>query len=144
MLVLQTWDTQLRQSVNCSRYLKYLLTDTRHLHSGTTSWYVFHGCGRTKGVGLLGQFDVIITTYKTLSMEWKKYIHSHRPEESLFSLSWHRIILDEGESLTEPPNGTNFSQLRRFKTRRHRLRKLHVHCRQLIAGQSVGHPFKTG
>lgn len=76
--------------------LNYILTDTRHLHPGAISWHLFHGCGRKKGVGSLGQYDIVITTYTILSMERKKHLQSDRPE-SLFSLWWHRIILDEGE-----------------------------------------------
>ena len=54
-------------------------------------WRIYHGADRNAAV--LGDFDIVLTTYKILSLEWKR--HS---KISLFSYKWHRIVLDEGES----------------------------------------------
>lgn len=45
----------------------------------------------------IGKYDIVITTYNTVALEWKKH---KRPqlttaESQLFENYWHRIILDE-------------------------------------------------
>ena len=47
----------------------------------------------------MGNFDIVITTYETVSQEWKKSKQSSVPlARSLFSFLWHRVVLDEGGS----------------------------------------------
>ena len=47
---------------------------------------------------MLSQFDVVITTFQSVSMEWKNYMsYSGSSSNLLFSLHWHRVALDEGE-----------------------------------------------
>lgn len=54
-------------------------------------------------MALTGRFDVVITTFRTLAMEWKgsnvSMKHSSSITDSLFSVLWHRVILDEGENI---------------------------------------------
>ena len=111
-----------------------------HLHLGTMSWHFFHGRGRMHGVTLLGEFDIVITTYKTLSLEWKK--HSLSPiAESLLSLLWHRVILDEGESSAELSNGTNIWAAQTIQNQRTSVAQascaLHARHRWAVSGTPI-------
>lgn len=68
----------------------------RHLRPGLLSWYVFHG--PKKKTEVLGQYDIVITTFQTVSAEWREKIQSQASTDlSIFSLLWFRVILDEGE-----------------------------------------------
>ncbi|KAK2809460.1 hypothetical protein FQN50_003728 [Emmonsiellopsis sp. PD_5] len=59
---------------------------------------VYHGTGRTKNANKLDQFDVVITTYGTLSSEHANAIKS--PAKSgCFATHWYRIILDEAHTI---------------------------------------------
>jgi SNF2 family DNA or RNA helicase len=68
----------------------------RHLQPGSLKYDIYHGQNR-KGIEVLGQYDVVITTYHTVSAIWRKRNDLPGSENSLFLLTWHRVILDEGE-----------------------------------------------
>jgi hypothetical protein len=68
----------------------------RHLRPGKLKCHIYHGQNR-KGTEFLGQYDVVITTYHTVSAIWRKLNRQSGNEKSIFSLTWHRVILDEGE-----------------------------------------------
>jgi hypothetical protein len=60
------------------------------------SWYVFHG--KKKKTEDLGQYDIVITTFQTVSAAWRdKGPYQSSTGSSIFSLLWFRVILDEGE-----------------------------------------------
>lgn len=44
----------------------------------------------------LGQYNVVITTYHTVSSLWRKRHGQRSGTDSIFSMYWHRIVLDEG------------------------------------------------
>lgn len=71
----------------------------RHLRPGKLKYHIYHGQNR-KGTDFLQQYDVIITTYYTVSAIWRKCKAQPGNEKSIFSLPWHRVILDEGEFVT--------------------------------------------
>lgn len=74
--------------------------------------YTYHGPGRKTDLEELQEFDVVITTYSTLSQEFvmpdepvaDDATYSDKEDESLigattspmWSIAWRRIILDEG------------------------------------------------
>ena len=68
----------------------------RHLRPGNLKCHIYHGQNR-KGTESLGQYDVVITTYHTVSAIWRKLNGQPGKEKSIFSSTWHRVILDEGE-----------------------------------------------
>lgn len=69
-----------------------------HLQPHAFKWHIFHGKRRAKDREMLSQFDVVITTFQSVSMEWKNYMsYSGSSSNLLFSLHWHRVALDEGE-----------------------------------------------
>ncbi|KAF3492337.1 ATP-dependent helicase RIS1 [Arthroderma uncinatum] len=53
---------------------------------------IYHGAGRTKHRDDLDSFDVVITTYGTLSSE-------HGKNSGCFGVHWYRIILDEAHTI---------------------------------------------
>jgi SWI/SNF-related matrix-associated actin-dependent regulator of chromatin subfamily A3 len=77
--------------------LVFLLTMTRHLQHESLKIHIYHGQSRT-AVEFLGHYDVIITTYHTVSAIFRKHSVQATHENSLFSLTWHRLILDEGKN----------------------------------------------
>ncbi|PVH85120.1 hypothetical protein DL98DRAFT_451840 [Cadophora sp. DSE1049] len=89
--LLETWDTQLR----------------KHLASNSLSWTIFHGPSRLQLEELV-HFDVVITTYKIVSLQWRQYGQKGSEEStssalnSLFSVFWHRIVLDEAHIIQNP------------------------------------------
>jgi SWI/SNF-related matrix-associated actin-dependent regulator of chromatin subfamily A3 len=78
--LIQSWDKQLQT----------------HLRPNTLKWYVFHGQSKKEAVSL-GKYDVVITTYYTISSIWRKQNRENRNSSPLFSTEWHRIVLDEGK-----------------------------------------------
>lgn len=48
-------------------------------------------------------YDVVISTYDSVSSEWWSQKSTHLPRQSgVFSVKWRRIILDEGHSIRNP------------------------------------------
>ncbi|KAL5313425.1 hypothetical protein ACEPPN_019158 [Leptodophora sp. 'Broadleaf-Isolate-01'] len=76
--LLQTWETQL----------------LRHLYPNSLSWCKFHGPNKPS-IEELVSFDIVITTYKTVALQWKTHKKQSMGLKNLFSLYWHRIVLDE-------------------------------------------------
>ena len=75
--------------------------------------FVFHGTNRATTVGALQKYDVVITTYATLGMEYKKALstpgfhdgapNSHPQNSSLLHrIYWYRVVLDEAHGIKEP------------------------------------------
>ncbi|XTI84482.1 putative hydrolase [Cenococcum geophilum] len=64
-----------------------------HLQPNSLRWYRYHGRNRVSCSNQLNQYDIIITTYHTVSAEWKKAIDLKA--STLFATRWRRVILDE-------------------------------------------------
>ncbi|RYP51600.1 hypothetical protein DL768_003107 [Monosporascus sp. mg162] len=60
----------------------------KHLRPDTLRVAVFHGDSRAKTTEALVDHDVVLTTYRTLAMDWK----GHRV---LQEMGWYRVVLDE-------------------------------------------------
>ncbi|KAF4635250.1 hypothetical protein G7Y89_g2850 [Cudoniella acicularis] len=72
-----------------------------HLRPGKLKCHVYHGQNR-KGTEFLGQYDIVLTTYHTVSAIWRKLNGQPGNEKSIFSLTWHRVILDEAHTIQNP------------------------------------------
>ncbi|KAH8588455.1 SNF2 family N-terminal domain-containing protein [Bisporella sp. PMI_857] len=89
--LLESWDTQLR----------------RHLAPNSLSWTTFHGPAKLVLEELV-HFNVVITTYKIVSLQWRKYQQERSKSStpatlnSLFSVFWHRVVLDEAHIIQNP------------------------------------------
>ncbi|TPX23468.1 hypothetical protein DIZ76_012800 [Coccidioides immitis] len=66
---------------------------------------VYHGTGK-KEAEKLDQYDVVITTYGALAMEFGqvdgKSPKALKPKQGLFSMRWRRVVLDEGHTIRSP------------------------------------------
>ena len=72
--LISTWEAQLKS----------------HLREETLSWMRYHGPSRK--YARLAACDIVITTYHTISSEWKR---RQRGDPTIFGKHWHRIVLDE-------------------------------------------------
>ncbi|RYP62194.1 hypothetical protein DL771_009826 [Monosporascus sp. 5C6A] len=60
----------------------------KHLRPDTLRVAVFHGDSRAKTTEALVDHDVVLTTYRTLAMDWKG-------RRVLQEIGWYRVVLDE-------------------------------------------------
>ncbi|PMD33599.1 hypothetical protein L207DRAFT_142233 [Hyaloscypha variabilis F] len=78
MSLLDTWGKQLNM----------------HVKPDALLWKKFHGSKRPT-LSTIKQCDIILTTFQTLSQESKLHQEHQFATETLFSLHWHRVVLDE-------------------------------------------------
>ncbi|KAL9020661.1 MAG: hypothetical protein Q9185_002109 [Variospora sp. 1 TL-2023] len=89
--IMSNWSGQIAHHVRPDQPLKIL---------------TYHGPRRQMSADELAQYDVVITTYGTLSTEYLPK-GSNNPasvsrRHGLFSLDWRRVILDEGHQIRSP------------------------------------------
>ncbi|KAI0459294.1 SNF2 family N-terminal domain-containing protein [Xylaria acuta] len=75
--LLDTWEEQLSE----------------HVFKDRLKWCRHHSKSRIAGFDNISSQHIILTTYHTVSAEWKGYINAQ--PSPLFSVQWRRIILDE-------------------------------------------------
>ncbi|KZT67187.1 hypothetical protein DAEQUDRAFT_407067 [Daedalea quercina L-15889] len=84
-----------------------------HVQPGTLTSCVYYGATRSMTPEDLKQYDIVITTYQTVTNEHGDALATSasdggsvkkkkKVEGSLFHVSWKRIILDEGHSIRNP------------------------------------------
>ena len=85
LALIKQWEAEIKDKVQSSKKLKVL---------------VHHGASRTKSFEDLKKYDMVITTYQTLTSEHEG---SSKEEDGLkvgcFGLHWYRVILDEAHSI---------------------------------------------
>ena len=73
---------------------------TAHIAPGTLSYYVYHGGNRKQDINFMSQFDVMITTYSTVSSEI--FGRGKKKDASpLAQINFFRIVLDEAHMIRE-------------------------------------------
>ncbi|KAL4942818.1 SNF2 family N-terminal domain-containing protein [Aspergillus oleicola] len=77
------WESEIKSKVESSRRLRV---------------FVYHGTARTKSTDRLDDYDVVITTYGTLTSEHTA-ISKNDKKSGVFSVHWYRIILDEAHTI---------------------------------------------
>ena len=82
-------------------FIDIVLNQSRHLRARSIEYHVYHGQNRMDTESLK-KYDIAITTYHTVSSIWRKPTDQQNNEKSIFSMKWHRIILDEGNRRTGP------------------------------------------
>jgi len=73
----------------------------QHIKPGCLSYYIYHGANRIKDAEKLAHFDLVITTYGSVSSELSS---RHRRKQGLYPLEeigWFRIVLDEAHMIRE-------------------------------------------
>jgi SNF2 family DNA or RNA helicase len=77
-----------QQSSKCNKHL--LIWGSRHVKPNTLKTLRFHGKARPTSPSGLADSDIVLTTYATLSSDYK-----HRGV--LHQVNWYRVVLDEGK-----------------------------------------------
>lgn len=77
--LLRTWEEELR----------------RHTKVNTLGYWKHHGSKRSNVITEMLAYDIVLTSYNVVAMEWRNIKSGLKP---LYSHSWHRIVLDEGQS----------------------------------------------
>lgn len=81
LALIKQWEAEINERVDIDRALKVR---------------VHHGPSRTKSYKDLRKYDVVITTYQTLTSE---HDNGGNVKSALFGVNWYRIILDEAHSI---------------------------------------------
>lgn len=61
---------------------------------------IYHGGGKKEAANL-SQYDVVVTSYGALAMEYNPTAKSV-PKKGIFSINWRRFVLDEGHTIRNP------------------------------------------
>ncbi|KAI1845725.1 hypothetical protein JX266_008090 [Neoarthrinium moseri] len=72
-----------------------------HIKPGTLKYYIYHGPNRIKDAKKLAEFDLVITTYGSVSSELRARHRRARGPHPLEDISWFRIALDEAHMIRE-------------------------------------------
>ncbi|KAM4056828.1 DEAD/DEAH box helicase [Hirsutella rhossiliensis] len=73
----------------------------QHIRPGALSYHVYHGSNRIKDAARLAAFDIVITTYGSVSNELSS---RRKRKDGLYPLEevgWFRIVLDEAHMIRE-------------------------------------------
>ncbi|PVH83787.1 hypothetical protein DL98DRAFT_412175, partial [Cadophora sp. DSE1049] len=68
----------------------------RHLKPGSLKWVTHHGQRRLLTTAQICQYDIVLTSYQTITSEWRKRESVSSP---ILLHKWHRIALDEGHQI---------------------------------------------
>jgi SNF2 family DNA or RNA helicase len=66
-----------------------------HTAMDSVSVYVHHGRGRSTDASDIEQYDIVLTSYQTVSLEFAEY----QEDSPLHKVEWHRIVLDEAHCI---------------------------------------------
>lgn len=83
LALIKQWESEISDKVEHSHRMRVL---------------VYHGNARTKGTDKLEDYDVVITTYGTLTSEHGAKDKNNK-KSPIFSVYWYRIILDEAHTI---------------------------------------------
>ncbi|ETS83325.1 hypothetical protein PFICI_05201 [Pestalotiopsis fici W106-1] len=72
-----------------------------HVKPGTFKYYIYHGPNRIKDARKLADFDLVITTYGSVSSELRARHRGVKGPHPLEDISWFRIALDEAHMIRE-------------------------------------------
>lgn len=73
----------------------------QHIRSGSLNCHIYHGPNRIRDVARLASFDVVITTYGSVSNELSSRMKGKRGSYPLEEIGWFRIVLDEAHMIRE-------------------------------------------
>ncbi|RFU74360.1 hypothetical protein TARUN_7895 [Trichoderma arundinaceum] len=89
----------------------------QHVAPSTLSYHVYHGPNRIKDLARLASFDIIITTYGSVSNELGARRKAKAGNYPLEELAWFRIVLDEAHMIREQ-NTMQFKAVVRLQAQR--------------------------
>ncbi|KAH6607456.1 hypothetical protein Trco_003769 [Trichoderma cornu-damae] len=73
----------------------------QHVAPGQLSYHIYHGPNRIKNLARLASFDMVITTYGSVSNELSSRRKAKTGSYPLEELAWFRIVLDEAHMIRE-------------------------------------------
>lgn len=73
----------------------------QHVKPGTIKYHIYHGSGRIKDLRKLSEFDLVLTTYGSVSSELSGRSKEKQGPFPLEELGWFRIVLDEAHMIRE-------------------------------------------
>ncbi|EGY18824.1 transcription termination factor 2 [Verticillium dahliae VdLs.17] len=73
----------------------------QHIQPGKFSYYVYHGATRIRDVEQLAQYDLVITTYGSISTELGLRNKRKPGKYPMEEIGWFRIVLDEAHMIRE-------------------------------------------
>lgn len=73
----------------------------QHVQPGSLSYHIYHGPNRIKDVARLATFDLVITTYGSVSNELSSRRKGKEGSYPLEEIGWFRIVLDEAHMIRE-------------------------------------------
>lgn len=75
----------------------------KHLRSPDSLKYcVYYGKDRTNYLEQLENYELVITTYSIVRLDWKAWLAGPRDRLTLHSTKWGRVVLDEAHIIREP------------------------------------------
>lgn len=83
LALIKQWESEIKAKVEKTRRIRV---------------FVYHGNARTKSTERLDDYDVVITTYGTLTSEHNAVTKNDK-KAGVFSVHWYRIILDEAHTI---------------------------------------------
>ncbi|KAK8079865.1 helicase-like transcription factor [Apiospora hydei] len=72
-----------------------------HIKPGTFSYYIYHGSSRIRDPKKLAQYDLVITTYGSVSTEVNARHKGRAGSHPLEEIGWFRVVLDEAHMIRE-------------------------------------------
>ncbi|KAK9853665.1 hypothetical protein MYU51_005015 [Penicillium brevicompactum] len=84
LALIKQWEAEIKDKVEDSHKLRVCL---------------YHGTTRAKTSTTLDKYDVVITTYGTLTSEFNSSASDKAKKSGIFALHWYRIILDEAHTI---------------------------------------------
>lgn len=69
----------------------------RHINPGVLDVYIYHGAQKEIEPEALARYDIVITTYSAIRMEFfPPRGNSQRRKSPIKEIKWFRVVLDEG------------------------------------------------
>ncbi|KAK0735863.1 SNF2 family N-terminal domain-containing protein [Apiosordaria backusii] len=89
----------------------------QHIEPGKLNYYIYHGANRIKDVVQLATYDLVITTYGSITSELNARIKRKPGIYPLEEIAWFRIVLDEAHTIREQ-NTLSFKSICRLQANR--------------------------
>ncbi|KAL1912235.1 hypothetical protein Sste5344_002068 [Sporothrix stenoceras] len=74
----------------------------QHLEPDSLKYHIYHGQNRIKDIDQLSEFDLVITTYGSVSSELTARSRGKSGQYPLEEIGWFRVVLDEAHMIREP------------------------------------------